>query len=140
MSIDSAITRFRKKQAEQFTQTCNIDRPVGEPIFDPDTNQVTQPVERRYTALACKVSWNDRAGQDVEAGQTELRVVDAEVKFPVGTDVAKDDIVTITSSTFHALGVGKQYRISDVDDREWQISRRCVIEETLVPMLWEDES
>lgn len=139
MSVDSAIARFRKRQADQFTQTCRIDRPVGETYYDPDAQESVQPVEPLYAAVPCKVTSNDRSGEDVQAGETEVRLLDVTIKFPVDTDVAMDDIVTITASKFHPLSVGKQYRITDVDDREWQISRRCVIEETLVPLLWEEE-
>lgn len=140
MSVASAVARFRAKQAEQFTQTCTIHRPVGEVTYNPDTQQSTQDYELLHTGMACKVAANDRAGEDRQAAETEVRLVDSTIKFPVGTDVAMDDIVTITASTFHALSVGKQYRISDVDDREWQIARRCTIEETLVPRLWEEGS
>jgi hypothetical protein len=137
VSIATALTRFRAKQAEQFSQTCTVHRPVGEMTYDPDAQESTQPTELLYTGLPCKVTSNERAGSDVDAGETEVRLVDMMVKFPIDTDVAMNDVVTITASTYHPLSVGKQYRILDVDDREWQISRRCTIEETLVPMSWE---
>src|SRR5690606_8649122 len=118
MSLEGAIDRFRRRQADQFSQTCNVDRPTGEPTFNPATNTVTQPVERIHTGLECKVSSNDRSGVDTPAGETVVRLVDCDIKFPVGTDVAMNDLVTIVTSKYHPLSVGKQYRITDVDDRE----------------------
>lgn len=138
MSIESALRRFRRKQADQFTQTANIDRPVGEMTYDPDLGTSVQQVVRRYTAVPCKVTANERQGLDVQVAETKVRIVDHTVKFGVDTDVAMDDLVTITSSTFSPLDVDRQYRITDIDRREWQVSRRCVVEEVMVPMLWEE--
>lgn len=133
--FSTALDYFRGQQAEQFTATADVNRPIGEPTFNEVTGAVAQTVRLVYEAEPCKVSSNDRAGQDVEAGETELRLVDSTIKFGIETEVYKDDLVTIVSSTHNPLDVGKTYRITDVDDREWQISRRCVVEETLVPMI-----
>jgi hypothetical protein len=81
------------------------------------------------------VSSDDRSGEDAKAAETVLRLVDHIIKFPVGQDVQMDDVVTITSSTYNPTDIGRQYRITDVDRREWQISRRCNVEETVVPQL-----
>lgn len=138
MSIESALARFRKRQAAQFTQTADIDRPIGEAEFDPTTGFTTQPVLRIRSGIGCKLTSNARQGEDVQAGETEVRLVDHTIKFDVGIDIEKDDLVTITNSKFNTADIGVQYRVTDVDRREWQISRRCVVEETLVPMMWED--
>lgn len=134
MSIESAVTRFRAKQAEQFSQTADIYRPVGEPTFTPEDGYA-QPVVTVTAGVACKVTSNERQGQDVQAGETEVRLLDHTIKFPVDTPVEVNDIVEVTASTYNPLDTGITYRITDVDRREWQISRRCVIEEVIVPLL-----
>lgn len=133
--FDTALDFFRDRQAEQFTATADVLRPIGEPTFNEMTGVVTQTVETAYEDEPCKVSSNDRAGQDIQAGETEMRLIDSTIKFAVALEVYKDDVVRIVSSTYNPTDVGKTYRITDVDDREWQISRRCVVEETLVPMI-----
>lgn len=133
--FDNALDFFRGQQAEQFTATADVFRPIGAPAFDESTGLVAQTVETVYEDEPCKVTSNDRAGQDVQAGETEARLVDSTVKFAVASDIHKDDIVVITSSTYNTADIGNRYRVTDVDDREWQVSRRCVVEETLVPMI-----
>lgn len=133
--LGAALEFFGDRQAEQFTAIADIVRPIGEPAFDESTGLVAQTVETVYEDEPCKVSSSDRAGQDVQAGETELRLVDRTIKFAVALDLHPNDLVTIVSSTFNPTDVGKVYRITDVDDREWQVSRRCVVEETTVPMI-----
>jgi hypothetical protein len=137
VSITSALARFRAKQAEQFTQTGRIDRPTGEPAYDPNTRQSAQPVTT-ITTKPCKVTSGGTQGNDTDVGETTARIVGHEIKFPVGTDLQYLDIVTILSSKFDPSDVGRQYRVLDVDRREWQISRLARIEETVVPLLNED--
>lgn len=139
MSIDTAIRRFRERQAAQFTDFATIRRPVGEPTFDEDTGLATQEYETVGTLRPCKLTAHDPASRKVPAGETQLRVVTLQLKFPVEEDVQPDDIATITASTYNPTDVGKSYRIVSVDPRTWQISRLCEIEETLVPLLNEEE-
>lgn len=137
MSVASAIARFRSKQAEQFTATATVHRPIGEVVFTPETGSV-QNYELVYSSIACKLSSEDRSGNDVGAGETTVRLVDQLIKFPVESDLQMDDIVTVSSSLHNPTDVGRQYRVTDVDRREWQISRRCNVVETLVPQLNEE--
>lgn len=139
MSIPGALARFQARQAAQFTQRATIQRRVGEPTFTPEDGY-RQEVTTIAADVPCKVTSNERQGQDVQAGQTEARIVDHEVKFPVGTLVEKDDLVTVTASVHNPQDTDRTYRVTDIDRREWQISRRCIIEEVLVPTLYEEES
>lgn len=139
MSIDTAIRRFRRRQEAQFTQRATIQRPVGEPVYDPEAQVSAQPVETVDTDVPCKITSGETQGSDVAAGQTSVRVTELVVKFPVATDARRDDIVTISDSLYDEPDIGRQYRITDVDRREWQIARRCAIEETSVAMLNLDE-
>jgi hypothetical protein len=139
VSIETVIDRARRRQAVQLTQRATIVRPTGPPTFDSETRESVQPVTTLHTDLPCKVTNNDRAGLDVAVGETEIRVTDREIKFPVGTVVAEGDLVTITAGTYNTVDIGVTYRITDIDRREWQVARRCVIEEVAVPRLWEVE-
>lgn len=133
MSVDSALRRFRGKQAEQFTQTARIDRPIGLPVYDPETRTTSQPV-RTIGTKACKTTNQDINGVDVQVGETTVRTVVNLVKFEPGTDLENRDLITIVSSKYNPSDVARQYRVLDVDRREWQIARRATIEEVVVPL------
>jgi hypothetical protein len=134
MSIASAITRFRARQAEQFSDEVIVSRAVGDLETDSTTGAVTQPYDEVYEGV-CKIRPAGRSADDVSAGDTELRLVDMLGKFPVDTDLRKDDIVTVAASTYDASMVTRQYRITEVPADAWQIARVVGLEETLVPAL-----
>lgn len=134
MSIETAIARFRERQAEQFSDEVTISRPVGDPVTDSDTGAVTQPYDDVYEG-PFKIRPADRSGSDVHAGETDLRLVDMVGKGPVDTDIRKDDIVTVLDSTYDATMIGRQYRVKDNPADAWQIAKVVGLEETLVPEL-----
>lgn len=139
MSIATAIARFRSKQAEQFTERATIHRPVGELATDPETGAVTQTYDSR-TGRPCKIRPAERTGRDAVAGETDLRIIEMDGKFPVDEDIRKDDIVEVTRSQFDASMPGRQYRVTQAAADGWQIARVVGLEETLVPELTpEDE-
>lgn len=134
MSIETAIERFRTKQAEQFSDTGTLHRPVGEPTTDPDTGAVTQDYDEVYDALPGKIRPAERRGSDIEAGETEVRVFDMTGKYPVDSDIRHGDIYTVTASTYDATMVGRQYRVAEAPADAWQIAKVISLEETLVPL------
>lgn len=134
MSIETAIARFRARQAEQFSDEITFSRPAGELVTDSETGAVTQPYEDAYEG-PCKIRPADRGGNDVDAGETELRMVDMVGKFPVDSDIRKDDIGVVTASEYDASMVGRQYRVTEAPADGWQIARVVGLEETLVPEL-----
>lgn len=134
MTIDSAITRFRAKQAEQFTETVTVLRPVGELEWDPDTGDVDQDYDDVYDG-PCKIRPTDRSGLDTPAGETEIQRLDEEGKFPVDTDVRRDDIVLVTASLYDAGMVNATYRVTTVPKDGWQIARVTTLEQITVPTL-----
>lgn len=134
MSIATAITRFRSRQADQFSDEAIVSRPTGELDTDPSTGEVTQDYDDVYEGV-CKIRPADRSGSDVTAGETTLRMIDMVGKFPVDEDIQKDDIVTVTASLYDASMVGRQYRVTEVPADAWQIARVVGLEETLVPEL-----
>lgn len=133
MSFDTTLEFFRDQQAEQFTDSATVNRPVGEMTYDPDAGSV-QDYDEVYSG-ECKIRPADRSGNEVGAGQTEMVILDSTGKFPVDADLQKDDIVVVTASTYDAGMVGRQYRISSAPADGWQIARVTVLEETLVPAL-----
>lgn len=139
MSVDSAITRFRRRQAAQFTQRATILRAAGEPTFDESTGLATQPYDTIGTDRPCKLTADDPSHRKVDVGDTQARTTALRLKFPVGEDVEPLDVVTITDSVYNPTDVGRSYLVTAVDRREWQISRLCDIEETTVPELNEEE-
>lgn len=134
MSIASAITRFRTRQAAQFSDTVTVRRQVGEASTDSITGGVTRNRDVVYSG-PCKVRPADRSGFDVHAGETEFRRIAMVGKFPVDQDIRKDDLVTVTASTFDATMVGRQYRVTDHAADGWQIAKVVGLEELLVPVV-----
>lgn len=135
MSIATAISRFRAKQAEQFSDSATIRRPVGEPEFDTVTEQYTQDVITIYTG-PCKLRPVAIRGEDeANAGETVVAVPDSECKFPVDTDVQRGDIVTITGSLYDAGMTGKTFTVGRVPSDAWQISRIVILQEIIPPLL-----
>jgi hypothetical protein len=135
MSIDTAITRFRARQAEQFSDEATVSRPVGELVTDPDTGAVTQPYDTIYEDRPCKIRPAGHSGNDVTAGETELRMIGMTGKFAVDDDIRKDDILTVTASLYDASMPGRQYRVTEAPADAWQIARVVGLEEALVPEL-----
>lgn len=134
MSIETAIARFRAKQAVQFTDEATVSRQVGDLETDPDTGAVTRTFEEVY-AGPCKIRPAETIGRDVTAGETELRLLRMEGKFPVDSDIRENDVVVVSSSTYDAGMAGRQYRVTDAPADAWQIARVAHLEETLVPEL-----
>lgn len=138
MTIDAAITRFRRRQAAQFTDRATIRRPIGEPTFDTETGLAGQEYETVGTGRPCKFVRDDRAGRDVSAGETSLLVASLVIRFPVEEDVEVHDVITITRSTYNPSDVGRSWRVADLERHTWQIARNCNVEETVAPPLNED--
>lgn len=139
MSISTAIARFRARQAEQFSDTANVLRQVGELETDPDTGAVTRNLTTVHAGEPCKIRPSGRTGSDIQAGETELRRIGMEGKFTVDLDIRKDDIVKVTASRFDASMVDRTYRVTEHQADGWQIARVLDLEEILVPELVPDE-
>ena len=134
MSIDTAITRFRAKQADQFSDEATVSRPAGEPTTNATTGAVTQDYDDVLTG-PCKIRPAGRTGSEVTAGETEVHLFPMAGKWPVDADIRRDDIVTVTASLYDASMVGRQYRVTEAPADGWQIARVVGLEETTVPEL-----
>lgn len=120
MSVDSAVAYFRRRERALMTSTGTLVRDDGEPVFDSDTGDYSQPTTTIYTGEAL-VRANQWEGADTEAGETEVRLRTARIKFPADTPVLRDDRFTVDSSP-DARMVGRTFRITDVLVDDWQIS------------------
>lgn len=139
MSIETAIARFRTRQADQFTTTATVNRPIGEPVFDPQTGDVTQDYELTFSG-GCKIRPDStRSTAEVDAGETSVALPDFNAKFPVDTDIQRGDVVLVTASRHDAGMVGKTYTVAMAQNDEWQIARVAILDQTVVPLLNIDE-
>lgn len=134
MSIETAIARFRDRQAGQFSEDVVVYRQVGELSTNPTTGAVTRTFTEVYDG-PCKIRPADRSGNDVRAGETEVRTLDMVGKFPVDTALRKDDVVDVEDSTFDATMVGRRYRVTEAPADGWQIAKVVRLEEIQVPEL-----
>lgn len=135
MSIASAITRFRAKQAEQFTTTATVYRPIGELETNPNTGEVTETFDTIYNG-PCKIRPKaNRSTDEVDTAETQVALPDFTGKFPVDTDIQRGDIVTVTACTLDAGMAGKSYTVVDASNDQWQISRVVGLEQIVVPLL-----
>jgi hypothetical protein len=131
----STLGFFRQEQDRQFTTTATVTRPTGEPVFDPVTETFTQTFTTVYSGR-CKIRPEaNRSSDDSQAGETLIGEPDFNGKFPVDSDVQRDDIVTVTASTYDPGMVDRRYTVRQAQNDEWQISRVAMLEETLVPLL-----
>ena len=140
MSVDTALARFRKKQAEQFDTDAEVWRPDGEPVFDPDTEVYDQPQILVYEG-PCKVRPDsNRSTDDTEAGETLIGKPDFAVKLPVDADVQRDDVIVVTASKHDPGMVGHRYTVRKCQNDEWKIAQVAICEEILAPLLNEGGS
>lgn len=136
MSIATAVARFREKQAEQFSDTANVVRPVGEPDFDPDTEQYTQDAVTIYSDEPCKIRPASVRGEHRdEIGETNVGTPDYDGKFAVNADFQRGDVVTVTASLYDSSMVGKTFTVKQAPADAWQIARVVTLEEYLPPLL-----
>lgn len=127
MTVESAIAYFRSRERSFMRAKVTVVRDDGEAVFDSSTGAYSQPTTTVYTgdALVRASNWQ---GSDTEAGETEVRLRTARIKFPADTPVARDDRVTVDSSA-DARMVGRTFRITDVLVDDWQISGTTFAEE-----------
>ena len=128
MALDTAIERFRRREAENMRSECTVTRETGEPELDLSTGELERDYETVYSGK-CSVRPATWVGADTQAGEQEVRLRSALGKLPHNTSVAKDDLLTVTSSEHDADLVGRVYRITDAFHDDWQIVRKVILEE-----------
>jgi translation initiation factor IF-1 len=68
-------------------------------------------------------------GTTVESADQQVSLRRLTGKFPVNTDIEKDDVVVASASTYDTSLVGVGFRVTDVFRDGFQICRRCILEE-----------
>lgn len=131
MSIDSAINRFRSRQAEQFTTTVAVTRPATTGTYTRDDGY-QRPATTVYEGV-CKIRPAEQRGSEPQSGERQIGVLDFVGKFPVDTELARDDIVTVTDSGHDARLVGKRFKVTDTLLDEWQIAAVYALEHIAAP-------
>lgn len=131
MSVDTAVARFRRRQADLFRDTGTVTRAAGEPIYNPDSGSYSQPTITVYVGPCLVRPPSGNEANEVQAGQQEVALVALIGKFPVDAAVRRDDVLTLSASTYDAALVGKALRIGAAPNDGWQICRRCALEEVV---------
>lgn len=129
MSLDSAISRFRRRQRDLFRDVAKVERPSTSGTIDGDgtyTPGASTVVESAVSCLLRAFTWE---GTSVEAGGSEVRLRRVRAKFPVDTDVRYGDIITPTASIYDSSLVGVYFRVTDSFRDGWQIARVAIMEE-----------
>lgn len=129
MSLETAIARFRRRQADLFRDTARIERPSGTTTLDPNTGQETPDPPTLIYEGACALRGMRWDGTDVEAGGGEVRIKGSRIHFPTDTAVLHKDLVTFTGSIYDPSLVGRTFVVIDVPPEGWQISRWVLVEE-----------
>lgn len=129
MSLEQARSFFETQQVALFRDVCLIVRASGDPIYDPDANELTPGTTTTVYSGDCLIRGTSWQGFDVSVGETEIRSRVVRGWLPKDTAVEVNDVVTVTASTHDAAMVGRVMRITDVPKDGWQIVRRVFLEE-----------
>lgn len=131
MSLDSAIARFRRRQAAVFRDTATVTRPVAGGTLDPATGVWTPAADVDVYDGPCLLRALAWEGTDAIIGDDLARKRRVRAKFPVDTDMQVDDVVVPTASTYDPSLIGVSFRVSDVFRDGWQIVRTAILEEVI---------
>lgn len=110
-----------------FVEACTVERSDGEPVFNSTSGEYTAPTVETYVG-PCKIRLAPRVGEDVHVGETEIRRSEFNGHFPADTEVAVDDVVTVTASTTDEALIGQRLRVTDIALGSWQLERIAVLE------------
>jgi hypothetical protein len=128
MTVDSAIARFRRRQADLFRDEATVRRPTGTGTLS-STGDWTPATGTLVYDGPCLIRGQRWEATEVQVGGTEALLPHFTGKFPIDTDVVRNDIVTVTASTYDEGLVGKAFRVRDPHNDGWQISRWVILEE-----------
>jgi hypothetical protein len=131
VSVDTAINRFRRRQSDVFRDEATVSRPVANDVgvIDTSSNVWTPTAATVIYAGPCLLRAFTWEGTSTESGDQDVRLRRVRAKFPVDTDIAKDDVVTPSASTYDPSLVGVGFRVTDAFRDGWQICRVAILEE-----------
>lgn len=129
MTASSAVRAGRAAAARLMVDTCTVTRP-GAATLNETTGVVTRATTTVYTG-ACRVK-PDPAPSESQAGEREVVTRRFVVSIPMSeTDVAVDDVVTVTASELDPALVGATLTVAGVIVGSHVTARRlvCVLTE-----------
>lgn len=129
MTASSAVRAGRAAAARLMVDTCTVTRP-GAATLNETTGVVTRATTTVYTG-ACRVK-PDAAPSESQSGEREVVVRRFIVSIPTSeTDVAVDDVVTVTASELDPALVGATLTVAGVIVGSHVTARRlvCVLTE-----------
>lgn len=128
MSLESAIARFRIRQRDQFRDEATVSRPNPGGAMAAGDVWIPTAAAPVYSGpcLMRAFTWE---GSSTVSGDQEVRLRRLRAKFPVDTDIERDDVVVPTSSTYDESLPGVAFRVTDAFRDGWQICRVAILEE-----------
>lgn len=132
-AVRAALPQMRAEAEALMTDACTIVR-EGEPVYDPDTNEVEVSTEEVY-AGRCRVQVTDSLDvRVVDFGGQAVNTSRVTVAIPVGSaQVAPEDVVTITAAAHNDQLVGKVYRVEGAPEKTHATAIRLRCQEVTVP-------
>ena len=131
-AVRTALPQLRAQAEALMTDSCTIVR-EGEPVYNPDTNEVEVSTEEVYTGR-CRVQVTDSLDvRVVDFGGRAVNTSRVTVSIPVGSEqVAPEDVVTITAAAHNDQLVGKVYRVEGAPEKSHATAIRLRCQE-IVP-------
>jgi hypothetical protein len=126
--LTAQLLESRADAESLMLDTCTIGD-LGTPDTDPDTGEVTVPMEDVVYEGRCKVKPPQRANQPTDVGEGTVTVTPGEVHIPAGGPELKvGQVVDMTASQLSPTLVGDRYRIIGPFDGTFITARRYPVE------------
>lgn len=138
--LTAQLLESRADAESLMLDTCTIGDPL-DPETDPDTGEVTTPIDPRYPDPEwpedhpwkhgpCKVQGLDPQELNLEAGGAVLTVQRYRVDVPVGSYVpAIGDVVEVGTARLDPNLVGRRYRVVALLHKSYATAYRLAVEE-----------
>jgi len=128
MSLETAIARFRRRQADLFRDEATVYRPTTGGSLGVGNVWVPTVATILYSGpcLMRAFIWE---GTTTESADQVVRLRGMRAKFPADTDIEMDDVVVASASTYDASLVGVGFKVTDAFRDGWQISRIAILQE-----------
>lgn len=131
MSVDTAVTYFRRRQQELFRDEATVSRPTPNDagVINTSSNVWTPTAATVIYTGPCLLRAFTWQGTSDESADQYVRVRGLVAKFPVDTDIRRDDTIVASVSTYDVSLIGIGFRVTDAFRDGWQIVRKIICEE-----------
>lgn len=130
MSVDVAIATFRRRQRNSFRDEATVSRPTAGGGMADGYVWVPSASTPVYSGPCLMRAFTWEGTTTISADQ-EVRLRRLRAKFPVDSDIERDDVVVASESTYDDSLVGVPFRVTDVFRDGWQICRVAILEEVV---------